>query len=95
VLQARRPVAHFGFHRGGDRDETLDGVAWLVAVPDRRVLLAATSAEASGCVDARHAVALGHQSRRDWLLLEARAVLPACLEGLAGRPASVVRAPVP
>jgi 4-amino-4-deoxy-L-arabinose transferase-like glycosyltransferase len=66
VLQAGRPVTHFGFRRFGKDDEVEDALRWLVAAPSRLVLLPAPKDEA--CIIRARAVDLGDRSRRRWLL---------------------------
>jgi 4-amino-4-deoxy-L-arabinose transferase-like glycosyltransferase len=95
VLQARRPVTHFGFRRGGETDEVLDGLAWISAASPRALLIDEEAAEDSGCVDVPRAITLGYKSRRNWLLVGSGAVLPACQTGLATRQVKAIRAPTP
>jgi hypothetical protein len=93
VLQARRPVVHFGFRRGGKPDEVLDGLAWLQAGPDRHLLV--PRRDLVECADATRVQDLGHESRRDWVLVRADAIHADCITMLGARPVAARAAPHP
>jgi hypothetical protein len=88
LLQAQRPVFHFGFRRDPD-EELEDAFAWLRGDPDRRVLV--SSDRAGDCVAGRDHVDVGRAHRRDWWLIDSRSVAPACLDSAPARPGELHR----
>lgn len=91
VLQAARPVVHFGFRRGGQPDEVADGLAWLLAGIDRHLLV--PRRDLGECVDATRVQDLGHESRRDWVLVSVAAIRAECIGTLGARPVTALAAP--
>ncbi|MDI3262100.1 MAG: glycosyltransferase family 39 protein [Fulvimonas sp.] len=83
LLQARRPVAEFGFSRRAE-DQLRDALAWQAQAPARRWIL--IDSDAMGrCVDPARAVSLGVANRNAWWLFDAAAVREACRPAAAGR----------
>ena len=76
VLHADRPVRHFGYFREDLEGETREAAAWLLAGPDRSVLLPRESL--APCFDADRCVGLGQRHRKEWLVARVDAVTPAC-----------------
>jgi hypothetical protein len=77
VLQASRPVVHFGFRRGGSSSEIADGLAWLVRGPRRWLMIKGEDLEQS-CARRARAVDVGIRSGTHWYLIDRRAVDGAC-----------------
>ena len=75
LLQAERPVQHFGFRRDPDND-LADAIAWLGTSANRRVLVSAGLARE--CVGDRSRIELGIAHRRDWWLIDSGSVSEAC-----------------
>jgi hypothetical protein len=90
VLQAGRPITHFGFRRFGKDDEVDDALRWLVAAPSRLVLLPAPKDEA--CIIRARATDLGERSRRRWLLVGPESLAADCRArlGALGPPSKAV-----
>lgn len=95
VLQAGRPVVHFGFRRFGRADEIEDALRWVAAAPDRVAVIpvrklegkdgarvAPEDAVVSACIIRDRAVGLGVRSRREWALVGPEALTDACRERL-------------
>ncbi|PWK84349.1 4-amino-4-deoxy-L-arabinose transferase-like glycosyltransferase [Fulvimonas soli] len=75
LLQARRPVAEFGFSRPWE-DQLRDALAWQAQRPGRWILL---DSDAMGdCVDKARAWKAGVANRNEWWMFDAAAVRPAC-----------------
>lgn len=75
VLQADRPIVHFGFRRD-PQEELHDAAAWLRAQPGRRVLIAAS--QMAPCLDVTLARPVAFRHRAHWLLADAGALTGAC-----------------
>lgn len=90
VLQAGRPIVHFGFRRHGKPDEIEDALRWQVAAPGRWLMV--PEPKDGACIIAARAGDLGYRSRRHWLAVGPDAVSDACRSHLAaaGPPASVI-----
>jgi len=78
VLQAERPLVHFGYRRNDLDQQALDAAAWLMVSDANRLLVQAGAM--AGCWDPTTAVDLVHAHRRDWFLVGARDTTPACRE---------------
>jgi 4-amino-4-deoxy-L-arabinose transferase-like glycosyltransferase len=76
LLQAVGPVEEFGFRRPVDQ-QLRAGIAWMSASPDTRRLFVLDGA-LDACVLRNRAVRVGTANRRDWWLLDASAIAPAC-----------------
>lgn len=87
MLQADRPIAHWGFRRPDFNQEVAEAAAWLLAQPERRRLLLAESV-GEACFDppAREPLVFAHRSR--WYLYRADEVAADC----AGRDPAVAAA---
>lgn len=92
VLQAGRPIVHFGFRRGGARGEIADALAWVVASPHRWVLVDAHALENS-CVEPRRTLNMGIRSGDHWFLVNRAALTAACRDAAlaAGGPSEIYR----
>lgn len=76
LLHADRPTTNFGFNRAV-REQERDAVAWLSATGARRwVLLQGNNLQP--CFDPDRAQAMGRWHRRDWYLVDRRALSGAC-----------------
>jgi len=96
VLQAGRPIVHFGFRRFGKPDEIEDALRWLVAAPARVAVVPMPADDA--CIIRARAGDLGERSRRHWLLVGAEALTASCrdhLDALGPPPKVVAWAPGP
>lgn len=76
LLQAVGPVEEFGFKKPFDQ-QLRAGIAWMSASPDTRRLFVLDAAM-DDCVLRPRAVRVGTANRRDWWLLDASAIAPAC-----------------
>ncbi|MBI2383803.1 MAG: glycosyltransferase family 39 protein [Gammaproteobacteria bacterium] len=72
VLQADRPVTHFGYHRVKS-EEPADGAAWLRERP-RRVVALSAAALRSGCFDKARLAPIGRWHGRPWYVARAEAL---------------------
>ncbi len=75
LLQAGRPVVHFGFRRA-PAAELRDAAAWLVAAPGRRLLIPVS--RMAPCLDAAAGTPLGYRHRSEWRLVGPEALSGAC-----------------
>jgi len=76
LLQASGPTAEFGFRRPIDA-QLRAGIAWLQQRPQSRRLFVLDEAM-DACVLRDRAQRVGTANRRDWYLLDAGAIAPAC-----------------
>ena len=76
LLQAQGPVVEFGFRRPVDA-QLRAGIAWLRERPQSRRLFVLDEAM-DACVLRDRARRVGTANRRDWYLLGADALAPAC-----------------
>ncbi len=82
LLQARRPVVHFGHARWREGEqETKDAARWLAESPDRQLIVHEISLRR--CFAGAHRQSLGVANRREWYLVSG-AVDPDCVR--AGHP---------
>ncbi|HET6655997.1 MAG TPA: glycosyltransferase family 39 protein [Gammaproteobacteria bacterium] len=90
ILQAGRPIVHFGFRRGGSAEEIADALAWVVESP-RRWVLADRRALEKSCASPERAVDAGIRSGDHWYLINAATLAPLCRAAAtaAGPPAAV------
>jgi len=90
VLQAGRPILHFGFRRHGKPDEVDDALRWQAAAPGRWLMVPAPKDGA--CIIAARAADLGFRSRRRWLAVGPEAITAECRVRLAaaGPPAAAI-----
>ncbi len=77
LLHMRRPVVHFGF-RQDESTEVRDAAAWLVQDERRRLLIPEKSAQL--CFETEPAQIVGVAHRKNWYLVDQRAVLEDCRE---------------
>jgi 4-amino-4-deoxy-L-arabinose transferase-like glycosyltransferase len=84
VLHADRPVRHFGYFREDLEQEAREAAAWLLAAPNRVVLLPRESL--APCFDAGRCADLGPRHRKEWLVAGAEAVTEACGGAAAAAP---------
>ena len=75
ILQARRPVVHFGYRRESD-EELRDAAAWLAAEPGAWLLIPAE--QMGPCLEAARARPVAVRHRRAWMLADASALTGAC-----------------
>ena len=75
LLQADRPVFHFGFRRDSAA-EARDAAAWLSRDADRRLLI--PESQMPPCLDPEAGEALGSRHRREWRLVGQEALTGAC-----------------
>jgi hypothetical protein len=75
LLQAERPVHHFGFRRDV-REDVADAIAWLRQDASRRVLI--SSEDDAPCFGDTGRVEVGRAHRRTWWLVGEESVLPQC-----------------
>jgi 4-amino-4-deoxy-L-arabinose transferase-like glycosyltransferase len=75
LLQAGRPVVHFGFRRA-PAAELRDAAAWLAAAPGRRLLIPVS--RMAPCLDAAAGTPLGYRHRSEWRLVGPEALSGAC-----------------
>ncbi len=73
LLQARGPVAEFGF-KAKPADQFAAALVWLRTSEDRRAIFADANA-LPACVNRQRITTLGNSNRRDWVLLRADAVV--------------------
>jgi hypothetical protein len=83
ILQAGHPITHFGFRRGGQGEELQESLRWLLAAPQRRVLLP-QQALADACLRKDTLVLVGTEARLQWYLADAHAVSADCAARAAG-----------
>jgi hypothetical protein len=76
LLQAVGPVEEFGFKKPVDQ-QLRAGIAWMSASPGTRRLFVLDAAM-DDCVLRPRAMRVGTANRRDWWLLDASAIAPAC-----------------
>jgi 4-amino-4-deoxy-L-arabinose transferase-like glycosyltransferase len=76
VLHADRPVHHFGYFREDLDQEAREAAAWLLAAPNRVVLLPRESL--TPCFDVSRCADLGQRHRKTWLVAGADAVTDVC-----------------
>lgn len=76
MLQADRPVRHFGYRRGGRREELMDALRWLVTGRERRVMLPETAFH--DCIHKAAAVPLAIRYGVHWYLIDTTALTDAC-----------------
>jgi 4-amino-4-deoxy-L-arabinose transferase-like glycosyltransferase len=88
LLQAQRPVFHFGFRRDPEADFR-DAVAWLGGDDTRRVLV--PRVQALDCVSDGTAVDLGSAHRRVWWIIGFADLSQDCRAGAASGPGSLYR----
>jgi 4-amino-4-deoxy-L-arabinose transferase-like glycosyltransferase len=77
LLQAHRPVVHFGFRREAAA-EARDAAAWLGQKPGRRLLIGED--QMPPCFDPAAGEPLGQRHRRDWRLVGPQALTGACAQ---------------
>ena len=75
MLQAGRPVTHFGFRRER-REELDDAAAWLVVEPGGVLLVAAS--QMAPCLDPGRARAVAYRHGKEWMLAGPAALTGAC-----------------
>ena len=75
VLQAHRPLVHFGFRREAGA-ELRDAAAWLEANPAGRLLIAAE--QMAPCLAVERAQPLAVRHGKSWMLADASALTGAC-----------------
>lgn len=75
ILQARRPLVHFGFRREAGA-ELRDAAAWLEAAPEGRLLIAAE--QMAPCLAPGRAQPVAVRHGRSWMLADASALTGAC-----------------
>jgi 4-amino-4-deoxy-L-arabinose transferase-like glycosyltransferase len=83
LLQAERPVYHFGFRRDLDQDLN-DAIAWLLQDADRQVLV--SEEQVRECLGEGPRVDLGFAHRRQWLLIDASSLADKCDRKAPDRP---------
>lgn len=84
LLQWDKPVVHFGYRRG-DRDaETIDAARWLMASPDRSIVLPESWLQP--CFDPDAAIAIGRAHRRNWMIADRESLSASCLDRASGAP---------
>lgn len=95
VLQADRPVEHFGYRRGGSKAELHDAIRWLAAGKDRWLLLSTDAAD--NCIDPDQVVHLGYRHQEHWWLVNQKALTDGCLRKARaqGPPADRVETELP
>jgi 4-amino-4-deoxy-L-arabinose transferase-like glycosyltransferase len=89
LLQATRPVTHFGYRRADSDDELRDAVAWLAAAPGRRLLVDEERLRECFRADGPQLVAFA--SDRRWYLARAGDASGACGTGGSADDAIVYR----
>jgi 4-amino-4-deoxy-L-arabinose transferase-like glycosyltransferase len=77
LLQARRPVAEFGFARSHEL-QLRDALAWQAQAPEQRWILL-NAVALNDCIDPRGLVALGSTNRVNWTMFPATAVRAHCV----------------
>jgi 4-amino-4-deoxy-L-arabinose transferase-like glycosyltransferase len=87
LLQATRPVTHFGYRRADTDDELRDAVAWLRAAPGRRLLV--DDDRLHECFRAEGPRPIAFASDHRWYLARAEDSSDACALGGSGREAIV------
>jgi 4-amino-4-deoxy-L-arabinose transferase-like glycosyltransferase len=80
VLEAGRPIVHFGFRREGSESEIADGLAWLVRGPGRWLMIKGEDIGQS-CASRVRAVDVGIRSGTRWYLVNRRMLDAACRAG--------------
>jgi 4-amino-4-deoxy-L-arabinose transferase-like glycosyltransferase len=96
VLQAGRPMTHFGYRRFGKPAEIEDALRWVVAAPARVVVVPAPADD--DCIIRARAADLGERSRRHWLLVGPAALTASChdhLTALGPPPKAITWTPGP
>jgi 4-amino-4-deoxy-L-arabinose transferase-like glycosyltransferase len=76
VLQTDRSLVHFGFRRRDQQQQAEDGAAWLLASNDNRLLVQGQAM--MGCWDPGALTRIAYAHRRDWYLVGAEDLTPAC-----------------
>ncbi|HET6725066.1 MAG TPA: glycosyltransferase family 39 protein [Gammaproteobacteria bacterium] len=96
ILQADRPIVHFGFRRFGSADEIADALAWVVESP-RRWVLADADALKKSCAGPKQAVDAGFRSGVHWYLINVKTLASGCRakSAAAGGPSAVYRSVSP
>jgi hypothetical protein len=79
LLQATRPVTHFGYRRADSDEELLDAVAWLAAAPGRRLLV--DEQRLHQCFRDEGPQLVAFASDRRWYLARAEDASGACSTG--------------
>jgi 4-amino-4-deoxy-L-arabinose transferase-like glycosyltransferase len=79
LLQATRPVTHFGYRRADTEDELRDAVAWLTAKPGRRLLV--DDERLHECFRADGPLLIAFASDHQWYLARAEDSNGACGTG--------------
>ncbi|HET7569315.1 MAG TPA: glycosyltransferase family 39 protein [Gammaproteobacteria bacterium] len=90
ILQAHRPIVHFGFRRGGKPGEMADALAWAVESPNHWVLVSLHALK-NGCAKPQQAEDIGYRSGDHWYLLNASMLSPSCRAKAiaAGEPSAI------
>ena len=88
LLQWDRPVVHFGYRRNDQEAETIDAARWLLASPDRRILLPEKLLQP--CFEPNSAVAIGRAHRRNWMIADRESLSGACADQTSKPPDLVV-----
>ena len=79
VLQADRPVAHFGYRRNGSDEEVADALRWLAAGGKRYVLL--PDGALNECLVRARLTRVDFIHRANWWLAGEDAIAPQCRDG--------------
>ncbi|WP_426702315.1 ArnT family glycosyltransferase [Rhodanobacter sp. Col0626] len=76
LLQAKRPVAEFGYSRSSAA-QMHDALVWQAQAPQRRWILL-NSVALGRCVDPTRVVHMGVANRSTWWMFDSKAVIPGC-----------------
>jgi len=88
LLQWDKPVVHFGYRRNDQNAETIDAARWLLASPDRRIVLPDNWLQP--CFDLDSASAVGRAHRRNWMIVDRESLSGACADQTSQPPELVV-----
>jgi len=88
LLQWDKPAVHFGYRRNDQNAETIDAARWLLASPDRRIVL--PDNWLLPCFEPQRAVAIGRAHRRNWMIADRDSLSGQCADQTSQAPELVV-----